>query len=170
MIKALTGMISMLLAAMSVVAQPATTVDPAEGTSSPPDVLALPQLGSVGFRCGRSRSVQPFFDLAQAVATEEVTIRAASLTKRNYARKVVGRSHGRALTRVAVAQIWQLALPFGHYRNVTFTVRQSTEARAIAAIVEVEFVAGEFRAAADSEELADCYVKRWAVRIDVSPY
>jgi len=170
MIKALTGVISMLMAAMSVVAQPATTVDPAEGTSSTPRVLALPQLGSVGFRCSRSWAVQPFFDLAQAVATEEVTIRAGSLTKRNFAREVVGRSYGKAITRVAVAQIRQLALPFGHYRKVTFTVRQSTEARAIAAIVGVEFVAGKFRVAADSEELAGCYVKRWAVRIDVSAY
>jgi hypothetical protein len=170
MIKALTGVISMLLAAMSVVAQPATTVDPAEGTSSTPGVLALPQLGSVGFRCSRSWAVQPFFDLAPAVATEEVTIRAGSLTKRNFVREIVGRSHGRAITRVAVAQIRQLALPFGHYRNVTFTVRQSTEARAIAAIVGAEFVAGKFRAPADSEEFAKCYVKRWAVRIDVSPY
>ena len=73
-------------------------------------------------------------------------------------------------TPIAVAQIRQLALPFGHYRNVTFTVRQSTEARAIAAIVGAEFVAGKFRAPADSEEFAKCYVKRWAVRIDVSPY
>ena len=71
MIKALTGVISMLMAAMSVVAQPATTVDPAEGTSSTPGVLALPRLGSVGFRCSRSWAVQPLVDLAQAVATEE---------------------------------------------------------------------------------------------------
>ena len=127
MIKALTGVISMVLAAMSVVAQPATTVDPAEGTSSTPARARPPAARVRGVSVHRSWAVQPFFDLAQAVATEEVTIRAGSLTKRNFALEVVGRSHGRAITRVVVAQIRQLALPFGHYRNATFIVRQSTK-------------------------------------------
>jgi hypothetical protein len=122
MIEAFAGVIAMLLSALSVVARPATAMDPPEGTSSTPSALTLPQLGSVGFWCGRSWTVQPFFNVGQAVATEQVTIRARSLTRRNLTRTVVGRTHGRPITRVEVAPIRWLALPFAHYRSAAVTV------------------------------------------------
>ncbi len=49
----------------------------------------------------------------------------------------------------------ELALPFGHYRTVTFAIRQGTEAHEIDATLTAVFGA--------------CYVKRWLVRMNVSP-
>ena len=128
----------------------------AEGTSSTPAAFALPQLGSAGFRCGRRWSVEPFFDMRLSVATEGVTVRAGAIARRNFTYKVVGRIHGKPLLEEQFSRAGVLALPFGHYRSVTFRVRQSTEARAIDATITADF--------------GPCYVRRWSVQMQVSPY
>ena len=140
----------------------------AEGTDSTPGVFALPQLGSVSFRCGRNLSVQPFFSMASAVASEEVTIRAGTMTRRNFKERAVGRTHGRPVFEEEFSPAEELALPSGHYGIVNFTVHQGDEARLIEATLTAEFVAGTFRVPGVREPLAACYVKRWSVRMIVS--
>jgi hypothetical protein len=142
----------------------------AEGTNSTPGVFALPQLGSAGFRCRRGWTVQPFFDEGSAVATEAVTIRAGSVTRRNFTDAVAGRIHGRSLIERKFSSSQRLALPSGHYRTATFTVHQGDEAREIDATVTAEFVAGTFAVRGVAGRLGTCYVKRWSVRMNVSPY
>jgi len=142
----------------------------ASATDSTPGALALPQLGSVSFRCGADWSVQPVFDLRGAVATEEVTIRAGEVVRRNFTRRVVGRVHGRPLVEEQFSRGLALAVPPGHYRTVRFAVRQATEARVIEAAVRTDFVAGTFAVRGVSGRLGACYVRRWSVRIDVRPY
>lgn len=116
----------------------------------------LPQLGSVSFRCGRRSSVQPFFDMRLALATDAVTVRDGAVTRSNYTRKVIGRLHGRPLIEDEFSRAPELVLPFGHYRTVTFEIRQATEAHEIDATLTADFGA--------------CYVKRWLVRMNVRPY
>jgi hypothetical protein len=62
-----------------------------------------------------------------------------------------------------------LALPFGDYRSVSFTIRQDTEAREIVATVRAESVAGTFAVGAVRGRLSTCYAKRGWVRMDVRP-
>jgi hypothetical protein len=104
----------------------------------------------VSFRCRPDWSVQPGFDLRGAAATEEVTIRAGAVVRRNFTRE-------------------RLALPFGHYGTVRITVRQADEAREIDAAVTADFVAGTF-AVRVSSRLGACYVRRWSVWMVVRPY
>jgi hypothetical protein len=138
-------------------AQPgALAQPPAEGRSSTPAIFALPELGSAGFRCGRRWAVEPFFDMRLSLATEGVTIRAGAVARRNFTYKVVGRIHGKPLLEEQFSRAGVLALPFGHYRSVTFRVRQSTEPREIDATITADF--------------GLCYVRRWSVQMDVSPY
>lgn len=129
----------------------------------------LPQLGFVGFRCG-GWLVQPFFDTRNAVATEEVTIRAGAVTKRNFTRIVVRRVHGRSLIERRFSSEPQVALPFARCRVATFTVQRGTEAREIRASVTAEFVAGTFAMRGVPVRRGACYVRRWSVRMDVRPY
>ena len=79
-----------------------------------------------------------------AVATEEVTIRAGAIVRRNITRKVVSRVHGRPLIEQQYSSAQELALPFGRYRTVTFSVWQADEARVIDATPTDDFVAGTF--------------------------
>ena len=126
----------------------------AEGTSSTPAVIALPQLGSAGVVCGRDWTAQPFFYAGPAGATEEVRIRAGVAP----------------LVEEELSPAQQLALPFGHYRTVVFRVRQGTQAREIVATVTAEVVAGTFKVRGVPEALGACYVKRWSVAMNVNPY
>jgi hypothetical protein len=99
--------------------------------------------------------VRPLFDLGSAIAAGAVTIRAGALTRRNFSYEVVGRLHGRPVVEREFSRLRELALPFGDYRSVSFTIRQDTEARDIAAIVRAELVAGRrlslSRVAADDD-------------------
>ena len=79
-----------------------------------------------------------------AVATEEVRIRAGAIVRRNITRKVVGRVHGRPLIEQEYSSARELALPFGRYRTVTFSLWQADEARVIDATLTGDFVAGTF--------------------------
>ena len=142
----------------------------AEGTNSTPGAFALPQLGSAGFSCNRDWEVQPVFDLGSAVATEAVAIRAGAITRRNFTFKVVGTLRGRKLIEEEFSRARELALPYGHYRSASFTIRQGTEAREIVARVRVEFADGTFAVRGVPTRLGACYAKRWSVRMDVSPY
>jgi hypothetical protein len=63
-----------------------------------------------------------------------------------------------------------LALPFGRYGSVSFTIRQGTEAREIVATVRAEFVDGTFAIRGVRGRLGACYARRWFVRMDVRPY
>jgi len=165
-IKAFLGAITVLLVGAGAAVAPTG----GSGTDSTPGALVLPQLGSVSFRCGPDWSVQPMFDLRGAVATEEVTIRAGEVVRRNFTRRVVGRVHGRPLVEEQFSRGLALAVPPGHYRTVRFAVRQATEARVIEAAVRTDFVAGTFAVRGVSGRLGACYVRRWSVRIDVRPY
>ncbi len=174
MIKAFIGAIAAFLAATSVAAKPADVARRlragAEGTSSTPAVFALPQLGSAGFICGRDWTVQPFFNMGSAVATEEATIRAGAVARRNFAVRIVGPSRGKPLIEEKFSPAQQLELPFGHYRAVAFGVRQGGEAREIVATVRADVVAGTFKVRGVPEPLGACYVQRWSVTMNVSPY
>jgi hypothetical protein len=88
-----------------------------------------------------------------ADATDTVTVRAGGITRRNFTTRVVGQRHG----------------PFGHYRKVVFTVRQGTEARALTANADVEFVAGAVVRKGRPLGSA-CFAKHWHVDMNVSPY
>ena len=187
MIRAFLGAIAMLLVAGAGALGPAipdrrgvaplaavgTSAIPAavgsEGSGSTPGVFRLPQLGSAGFVCGRDWEVRPFFDLGSAIATEAVAIRAGALTRRNFSYKVVGGLHGRPVAREEFSRARELALPFGDYRSVSFTIRQDTEAREIVATVQAQFVAGTFAVGGVRQRLGACYAKRWWVRMDVRP-
>lgn len=143
-----------------------------EGSNSTPGVFPLPQLGSAGFVCGRDWEVRPVFDVSSAIATEAVTIRAGALTRRNFGYQVVGGLHGlrgRPVAREEFSRARELALPFGDYRSVSFTIRQDTEAREIVATVRAEFVAGTLAVRGGGQRLGACYAKRWWVRMDVRP-
>jgi hypothetical protein len=139
------------------------------GMFSTPGAFPLPQLGLITFRCSESLGVQPIFDMRGAEATEEVTVRAAGITRRNFRTRVVGQHHGVKLRETSYSPQPQLALPFGHYRNVVFTVRQGTEAREITAKVEAEFVAGAVHQKGAPRGWA-CYATRWLANMRVSPY
>jgi len=173
-IRAFAGTIAMLVAAAGASAGPAVrahsaAVRPrAEGTSSTPGVFALPQLGSAGITCGRDWTVRPFFYAGRADATEEVTIRAGAIERRSFALRVPGRRRGKPVVERELSPAEQLALPFGHYGTVVFTVRQGTEAREIVATVRAEVVAGTFKRHGVS--LGACYVTRWSIAMNVSPY
>ncbi len=80
------------------------------------------------------------------------------------------RRRGTPITLVDVPALRELALPFGHIRTVTFTVRQGDEAREIDAVVTADVVAGTFEMRGVPGRFGDRYVKRWSVRITVSPY
>ena len=54
------------------------------------------------------------------------------------------RSHGRPLIEQQYSSAQELALPFGRYRTVTFSLRQADEARVIDATLTADFVAGTF--------------------------
>jgi hypothetical protein len=180
-IRAFLGAIVVLLAAGGGAVAPAIRVTPAEparsaparlgtgATDSTPGAFALPQLGRAGFTCGRDWEVQPVFDMRPAFATEAVTIRAGAITRRNFTIKAVGRIHGRPLTEQQFSRAQELTLPFGDYRSVSFTIRQGTEAHEIMATVRAEFAAGTFAVRGVPGRLGACYVKRWSVRMDVSP-
>jgi hypothetical protein len=140
-----------------------------EGPSSTPGVFPLPQLGSAGFVCVPDSEVRPFFDLGSAIATEAVTIRAGALARRNFSYEVVGRLHGRPVVEREFSRARELALPFGDYRSVSFTIRQDTEPREIVATARAELVAGTFAVGGVRGRLSSCYVKRWWVRMDVRP-
>ena len=169
MIKAFLGATTVLLVGAGVAGGPGKSVrsvvfrssasiplpTSAEGTNSTPGAFALPLLGSVSFRCRPDWSVQPVFDLRGASATEEVTIRAGGVLRRRF-------------THSPGAQ--EVALPFGHYGIVRFTVHQITEAREIEAAVTADFIAGTFAERAASGRVGACYVRRWSVRMDVRPY
>lgn len=187
MIKAFLGAIAMLLVAGGDAVGPAirvrsgpappgaagTSAIPARtagGTNSTPGVFPLPQIGSAGFTCNRDREVQPFFDLGSAIATEAVTIRAGAATRRNFTFRAVGRHRGRRLVEEEFSRARELALPFGRYGSVSFTIRQGTEAREIVATVRAEFVDGTFAVRGVRGRLGACYARRWSVRMDVSPY
>jgi hypothetical protein len=185
MIKAFLGAVAALLAVVGAAGGPATSrPDPrrgftrassvtdlleAEGTNSTPGAFPLPQLGSASFRCDRNWAVQPRFDMHSAVATEGVAIRAVTIARRNFTGTVVGRLHGRPLIGQEHSRAQELALPFGHYRTVTFTVRQGDEAREIDATLTAHFVAGAFAVRGVPGRRGACYVKRWSVRMNVSP-
>ena len=80
-----------------------------------------------------------------AVAIEEVRIRAGAIVRCNITpRKVVGRVHGRPLIEQEYSSAQELALPFGRYRTVTFSLWQADEARVIDATLTADFVAGTF--------------------------
>jgi len=142
----------------------------AEGTNSTPAVFPLPQLGSAGFVCNRDREVQPVFDLGSAVATEAVTIRAGAITRRNFGFRMADTHRSRKLVEEEFSRARELALPFGHYRSASFTIRQGTEAREIVATVRAEFVDGTFARRGVPVRLGACYAKRWSVQMSVSPY
>lgn len=154
-------------------AAPGTSAIPAalgiEESDSTPGVFPLPQLGSAGFVCARDWEVRPFFDLGSAIATEAVTIRAGALTRRNFSYEVVGRLHGRPVVERQFSRAQELALPFGDYRSVSFTIRQDTEPREIVATARAELVAGTFAVGGVRGRLGACYVKRWLVRMGVRP-
>jgi hypothetical protein len=142
----------------------------AEATNSTPGVFPLPQIGSAGFTCNRGWEVQPFFDLGSAIATEAVTIRAGAATRRNFTFRAVGGHRGRRLVEQESSRARELALPFGRYGSVSFTIRQGTEAREIVATVRAEFVDGTFAIRGVRGRLGACYARRWSVRMDVRPY
>ena len=148
MIKAFLAALAGLLAAAGFAVALATIADPTdagpEGTSSTPGAFALLQLGSASFGCDSNWAVQPRQDMHSAVATEKVTIRAGAIVRRNITRKVVGPVHGRPLIEQQYSSAQELALPFGRYRTVTFSLRQADEARVIDATLTADFVAGTF--------------------------
>jgi hypothetical protein len=139
----------------------------ADGTSSTPGVFVVPQMGFVGFRCDRAWRVQPFFDLHYVAATEEVSIRAGNLIRRNFTRRLVGHTHGRPLWLARVSPAQRIALPFAHYHSVVFTLHQGTEARILDARVIALFVA-RVVTTKGTPPLAACLVKHWSVSMSVS--
>ena len=187
MIKAFLGAIAMLLVAGGGAVGPAVRVRSAgapfraggttavsvrastAGTNSTPGTFALPQLGSAGFSCDRDWEVRPFFDLSSATATEAVTIRAGAVTRQNFGFRVVGRFSGRKAVEEEFSRAREVALPSGRYGSVSFTIRQGTEPRDIVATVRADFVDGTFAVRGVRGRLGACYVKRWSVRMDVSP-
>lgn len=146
--------------------QPSSTT---EGTSSTPGAFPIPQMGSIGFRCDSAFRVQPFFDMRGAATTEEVTIRAPGITRRNFTTRIVGHNGTMPLRETTYSTEQVVALPFAHYRTVTFLVHGGSEARAITARATARFVAGVFKPKGDPP-LGACYVKQWLVSMAVSPY
>jgi len=98
-----------------------------------------------------------------------VTIRARNLTRRNFAKRVVGRNRGRPLRETRYSPEPMIALPFANYGKVTFVVSTGSEARALNAHVTAQFVAGIFKTSGHPP-LGACYVKHWLVSLSVSPY
>ena len=70
--------------------------------------------------------------MLSADATDEVTMRAGGITRRNFTTRVVGPSDGHKLRETSFSPQLQLTLPFEHYRKVVFTVRQGTEGNYVA--------------------------------------
>jgi hypothetical protein len=95
---------------------------------------------------------------------------AGSVVRQNFTSRVVGRIHGRPVIEAQVSSAGQMALPFGHYRMMRFSVRQGTEAREIDATLGADFVADTFTVRGVRGRLGACYVKRWLVRMDGRPY
>jgi hypothetical protein len=126
-------------------------------------------MGFVGFRCDRTFRVQPFFDAHASTSEEEVTVKAGNITRRNFTTRVVGRNGSRLLRETSYSSQLVTALPFAHYRDVTFTVSTGDAARALSAKVTAQFVAGTFRHEG-YPPLGACYVKRWLVAMAVSPH
>jgi hypothetical protein len=112
--------------------------------------------------CTIAGAVQPFCDGHGTTAEDKVTIRAGRIVRRNYLAWIVGHAHGRALTETRISPVGQLALPYRHYRTVTFTIEQGTEARIIHARVVVEFALGA------PGRLSRCFAHRWAAVETVS--
>ena len=135
------------------------------------DAWRLPdtQMGFVSFRCDSAFRVQPFFDMHGAATTEQVTIRAPGITRRNFTTRIVGHNGTIPMRETTYATEQVIALPFAHYRSVTFMVHGGSEARAITARATARFVAGLFNPKGDPP-LGACYVKHWLVSMAVSPY
>jgi hypothetical protein len=64
--------------------------------------------------------VQPFFDEHVVTSEEAVTIRAGTITRRNFTTRAVGYSHGKPLRETTYATGFVLALPYAHYGRVVF--------------------------------------------------
>jgi hypothetical protein len=142
-----------------------------QGTSSTPGVFVVPQMGFASFRCGTGgQGVQPFYDTQNTTSEEKVSIQAGPTVKRNFTVKTVGHVNGHPLTEVHYAPGFRLALPFGHYDTVTFTVEQGTEARTLQARVVAKFAAGNFNRKGVVGPRYACFVTHWTVDENVSPY
>lgn len=142
-----------------------------EGTSSTPAAFDLPQLGRFRFRCNSAFAVQPTFTPRGAPSEDTVIMRAGAFVARNYVQKVVGRVHGRPLIEIRFTHpSAPVTLPFAHYRLVTVTVRQATEARELVARLSVRLVAGRFRRAGVRGLLGACFASQVSSVLDIRPY
>jgi hypothetical protein len=138
----------------------------AEGTGSTPGVLQVPQMGFVSFRCDRAFRVQPFFDTHGSTNGDDVvTVRARRIVRRNFTTRVVRRG-GKTFHETTLSSAPLVALPYGHYRRVTFEIHEGSEARILDATVSAEFVAGTV-ASHPGPPLHACYVKRWLLSLTV---
>jgi len=137
-----------------------------KGTGSTPGVLPIPQMGFVSFRCDRAFRVQPFFSARGAINGDDVvTVRAGNIVRRNFTMRVVHQA-GKALHEMTISPRPIVALPYAHYRLVTFVVREGSEARILDARVSAQFVAGRVRKNG-RPILNACYVKRWLLALAV---
>ena len=137
-----------------------------KGTGSTPGLLPIPQMGVVSFRCDRAFRVQPFFSTRGAINGDDVvTVRAGNVVRRNLATRVVHQA-GKTLHEMTISPRPIVALPYAHYRRVTFVVREGSEARILDARVSAQFVAR--RVHQDGRPvLSACYVKRWSLALAV---
>ena len=139
----------------------------AEGTGSTPGVLPIPQMGFVSFRCDRAFRVQPFFDTTGATnGADVVTVLAGDVVRRNFVTRVMHEG-GKTLHEMTISPTPVIALPYAHYRLVTFVIHEGSEARILDAKVRAQFVAGPVGKNGRSTPHA-CYVKRWLLALAVS--
>jgi hypothetical protein len=140
--------------------QPASN---AEGTGSTPGVLAIPQMGSVSFRCDRAFRAQPFFSTHGSTNGDDlVTVRAGETVRRNFVTRDVHQG-GRTLHVITMSSNPTVALPYAHYGLVTFAIHEGSEARILDAKASAEFVAGRFK----HNRVGACYVRRWLLSLTV---
>ncbi len=124
-------------------------------------------MGFVSFRCDRTFRVQPFFDNKGATNGDDaVTVRARDVVRRNFEVRVVHYG-GKAFHEMAILPTPIVALPYAHYRHVTFAIHEGGEARILDAKVSVQFVAGPVGKNSRST-LHACYVRRWSLALTVS--
>jgi hypothetical protein len=114
--------------------------NPAAAAGPAPQSFTIPQAGRIGFRCDSAGAVQPFYDGHGTPSEDAVTIRAGAVVRRNYTTRVVGHAHGRPLIEFRFSTPAYLALPYGDYPTVMFTIEQGTEARIIHARATVQFM------------------------------
>jgi hypothetical protein len=124
-------------------------------------------MGFVGFRCDRRFRVQPFFDTYGSVnGSDVVTVRAGRVSRRNFTTRLV-RLDGKTFHEMTISPEPVIALPFAHYRLVTFVIHEGSEARILEARVSARFISGP-AGHQGRTRLRACYVRHWSLSLDVS--